>query len=144
MTKLTKNPSSRHFCKNFMEDENVLPNKFYRMLLKKISHLLIFFFRKPRKRIDRPKTKSSAKLESRIEESAKSTSSKHLREIFIWSKIIPQTCYMECWCKNTVDISNFFPKNRKNKILRNSQKTHLPGVWTKSLFNEKCLQWQVS
>ena len=90
----------QEFFRKIYRDENVPPNKFYHMTLKKVSRHFEFFSK------NREKLKMT-KLE-------KNTSSRHLCGNLMEMKMFPQTCSIRCRWKNNLVIWNFFPKNRKN------------------------------
>jgi hypothetical protein len=59
--KTGKNPFSKHFCKNFIDVENVPLNELHQTALEKYRHHLDFFFRKRKKPLNHPKKQSPAR-----------------------------------------------------------------------------------
>jgi len=104
ITKLKKSTSSRHLCENFIDDENVPPNKFYNIPLKKSSRQYNFFSKKAKK------PKMTKKLE-KIHLPGISV------KILLVTKTFPQTSSIRFRWKNIVIIWTFSSENGQNRFI---------------------------
>ena len=104
ITKLKKSTSSRHLCENFMDDENVPPNKFYNIPLKKSSRQYNFFSKKAKK------LKMTKKLK-KIHLPGISV------KILLVTKTFPQTSSIRFRWKNVIIIWIFSSENGKNRFI---------------------------